>query len=71
MKAHAMKKHFNQIQEEMLANEEFAIQELSTAHQLPASKLRSIIVNIKTALETTDYSFPDDYAIRLVQGAFK
>ena len=66
-----MKKYSNPILDEMLANEESVIKELSTAHELPASKLRSIIANIKTTLEATDYSFPDDYAIGLMWGAFE
>ena len=61
----------NPILYKMLANEESVIKELSTAHELPASKLRSIIANIKTILEATDYSFPDDYAIGLMWGAFE
>ena len=66
-----MKEYSNPILDEMLANEESVIKELSTAHELPASKLRSIIANIKTTLEATDYSFPDDYAIGLMWGAFE
>ena len=61
----------NPILDEMLANEESAIKELSTAHNLPVSKLHLIIANIKTTLEATDYSFPDDYAIGLMWGAFE
>ena len=61
----------NPILYKMLANEESVIKELSTAHKLPANKLRSIIANIKTILEATDYSFPDDYAIGLMWGAFE
>jgi len=66
-----MKEDSNPILDEMLANEESVIKELSTAHELPASKLGSIIANIKTILEATDYSFPDDYAIGLMWGAFE
>ena len=66
-----MKEDSNPILDEMLANEESVIKELSTAHELPASKLRSIIANIKTILEATDYLFPDDYAIGLMWGAFE
>jgi len=61
----------NPILDEMLAKEESMIKELSAAHELPASKLRSIIANIKTTLEATDYSFPDDYAIGLMWDAFE
>ena len=61
----------NPILDEMLTNEESAIKELSTAHKLPANKLRSIIANIKTILEASDYLFPDDYAIGLMWGAFE
>jgi hypothetical protein len=61
----------NPILDEMLANEESAIKELSTAHNLPVSKLHLIIANIKTSLEASDYSFPDDYAIGLMRGAFE
>ena len=66
-----MKEYSNPILDEMLANEESVIKELSTAHELPASKLRLIIANNKTTLEATDYSFPDDYAIGLMWGAFE
>lgn len=66
-----MKEDSNPILDEMLANEESVIKELSTAHELPASKLRSIIANIKTSLDATDYSFPDDYAIGLMWSAFE
>lgn len=70
-KAHAMKEYSNPIQEKMLANEASVIKALSSKHQLTAIKLRSIIANIKTALEASDYSFPDDYAIGLMMSALK
>jgi hypothetical protein len=61
----------NPILDKILANEESAIKELSTAHNLPVSKLHLIIANIKTSLKASDYSFPDDYAIGLMRGAFE
>lgn len=61
----------SQAHEEMLENEESAINRLSSKYKVPASKLRSIIANIKTTLEATDYSFPDDYAIGLMWSAFE
>ena len=66
-----MKEYSNPIQEKMLANEASVIKALSSKHQLTAIKLRSIIANIKTALEASDYSFPDDYAIGLMMSALK
>ena len=66
-----MKEYSNPIQEKMLANEASVIKALSSKHQLTAIKLRSIIANIKTALEASDYSFPDDYAIGLLMSALK
>ena len=66
-----MKEYSNPIQEKMLANEASVIKALSSKHQLTAIKLRSIIANIKPALEASDYSFPDDYAIGLMMSALK
>lgn len=66
-----MKEEHNPILDEMLANEKSIIKDLSATHELPANKLRSIIANIKTILEATDYSFPDDYATALMCGAFE
>lgn len=71
MKEDSKKITENPILYKMLANEESVIKELSTAHKLPANKLRSIIANIKTILEASDYLFPDDYAIGLMWGALK